>query len=203
MKNIAKILAAATVVCTGAPAMADIDGLKLNSVTSNSAQNVQSNSGAVNLSPMGGSNANYQINSVSNSEYGFAPGIKCPTPELAFGVFGGQTNGWGNTGYNNSGNNLGGTAMVTMPFGGGDIAKSCRTLAAEIARQRVLDTELNMIKQCAQLATAGVSLDVEKFPDFERCDGVAVGGKSVVLTSSSDVFTPEEDVNPVILINKD
>ena len=89
MKNIAKILAAATVAFAGAPAMADVDGLKLNSVTSNSAQNVQSNSGAVNLAPMGGSNANYQINSVSNSEYGFAPGIKCPTPELAFGVFGG------------------------------------------------------------------------------------------------------------------
>ena len=59
MKNIAKILAAATVAFAGAPAMADVDGLKLNSVTSNSAQNVQSNSGAVNLAPMGGSNANY------------------------------------------------------------------------------------------------------------------------------------------------
>ena len=54
MKNIAKILAAATVAFAGAPAMADVDGLKLNSVTSNSAQNVQSNSGAVNLAPMGG-----------------------------------------------------------------------------------------------------------------------------------------------------
>lgn len=204
MKNIAKILAAATVAFAGAPAMADVDGLKLNSVTSNSAQNVQSNSGAVNLAPMGGSNANYQINSVSNSEYGFAPGIKCPTPELAFGVFGGQTNGWGNTGYNNSGNNLGGTAMVTMPFGGGDIAKSCRTLAAEIARQRVLDTELNMIKQCAQLATANVTLDVDKFPQFDRCDGVSVQGQSVVLVNSDPepIFTPTEEVKPVIDISK-
>jgi len=201
MKNLTKILAVATVAFAGGPAMADV--LELNSVTSNSAQNVQSNSGAVNLSPMGGSNANYQINSVSNSQYGFAPGIECPTPELAFGVFGGQTNGWGNAGYNNAGNSVGGTAMVTMPIGGGNIAESCRTLAAEIARQRVLDTELNMIKQCAQLATANVTIDIEKFPDFDRCDGVAVGGKSVVLTSSADVFTPTEDVKPVILINKE
>lgn len=187
----------------GAPAMADTTGLELNSVTTNAAQNVQTNSGAVNLAPMGGSNANYQINSVSNSEYGFAPGIKCPTPELAFGVFGGQTNGWGNTGYNTSGNNVGGTAMVTMPIGGGNIAKSCRTLAAEIARQRVLDTELQMIKQCATLAQSGVQLDLAKFPEFEKCDGVMVEGKQVVLFDSGKIFTPTEDVKPVISIEKE
>ena len=93
--------------------------------------------------------------------------------------------------------------MVTMPCGGGDIAKSCRTLAAEIARQRVLDTELNMIKQCAQLATAKVTLDVEKFPQFDRCDGVSVEGQSVVLINADEpVFTPTEDVKPVIDISK-
>ena len=202
MKNITRVLAAAAVAFAGAPAMAEgfSESLSLNST--NAAQNVQTNSGAVNLAPMGGSNANYQINSVSNSEYGFAPGIKCPTPELAFGVFGGQTNGWGNTGYNTSGNNLGGTAMVTMPIGGGDIAKSCRTLAAEIARQRVLDTELQMIKQCATLAQSSVQLDVAKFPDFAKCDGVMVEGKQVVLFDSAKVFTPTEDVQPVISIDK-
>ena len=96
----------------------------LNTSSSNSAQNVQSNSGAVNLAPMGGSNANYQINSVSNSQFGFAPGIQCPTPELAVGAFGGQTNGWGNTGYNTAGNNVGGTVMFTMPLGW----RHCRVL---------------------------------------------------------------------------
>ena len=100
---------------------------------------------------MGGSNANYQINSVSNSQFGFAPGIQCPTPELAVGAFGGQTNGWGNTGYNTAGNNVGGTVMFTMPLGG-DTAEYCKQLAREIAKQRRLDTEVNMIKQCAQLA---------------------------------------------------
>ena len=186
----------------GAPAMADTNGLELNSVTSNAAQNVQTNSGAVNLAPMGGSNANYQINSVSNSQYGFAPGIQCPTPELAFGGFGGQTNGWGNTGYNTSGNNVGATVMLTMPIGGGDIAKSCRTLAAEIARQRVLDTELQMIKQCATLAQSNIQLDLTKFPEFEKCDGVAINGKSVDFISAEPVFTPTEDVKPVITIEK-
>ena len=203
MKNITRVLAAAAVAFAGAPAMAEGLSETLNLNSTNAAQNVQTNSGAVNLAPMGGSNANYQINSVSNSEYGFAPGIKCPTPELAFGVFGGQTNGWGNTGYNTSGNNVGGTAMVTMPIGGGNIAKSCRTLAAEIARQRVLDTELQMIKQCATLAQSGVQLDLAKFPEFEKCDGVMVEGKKVVLFDSGKVFTPTEDVKPVISIEKE
>ena len=205
MKNIARVLAAAAVAFSGAPALADgaqfsreLSGTQLQQSVNN-----QTNSGSVNLAPMGGSNANYQINSVSNSQYGFAPGIQCPTPELAFGGFGGQTNGWGNTGYNTSGNNVGGTVMLTMPIGGGDIAKSCRTLAAEIARQRVLDTELNMIKQCAQLATANVTLDVEKFPEFDRCDGVSVQGQSVVLVNGDEpVFTPTEEVKPVIDISK-
>ena len=205
MKNIARVLAAAAVAFSGAPALADgaqfsreLSGTQLQQSVNN-----QTNSGSVNLAPMGGSNANYQINSVSNSQYGFAPGIQCPTPELAFGGFGGQTNGWGNTGYNTSGNNVGGTVMLTMPIGGGDIAKSCRTLAAEIARQRVLDTELTMIKQCATLAQSGVQLDVSKFPEFEKCDGVMVDGKQVVLMNREPVFSPTENVQPVISIDKE
>ena len=49
------------------------------SVTSNNnARNNQNNSGTVNLSPMGGSNSNYQINSVSNSQYQFGPESHVP-----------------------------------------------------------------------------------------------------------------------------
>jgi len=199
-KNIAKFFAVGAIAMTGAPAMA-MDAVTLAPSTQNNAQNVQTNSGAVNLAPMGGSNANYQINSVSNSQFGFAPGIQCPTPELAFGAFGGQTNGWGNTGYNTSGNNVGGTVMFTMPIGG-DTAEYCKQLAREIAKQRRLDTEVNMIKQCAQMANAGIQIDIEKFPDFAICDGVvASNGKSAVLPAPS-AFTPAETVQPVIDIRK-
>ena len=199
-KNIAKHALAAGVLMTGtAPAMAQT--ANLNTSASNNAQNVQSNSGSVNLAPMGGSNANYQINSVSNSQFGFAPGIQCPTPELAVGAFGGQTNGWGNTDYYTSGNNVGGTVMFTMPIGG-DTAEYCKKLAKEIAKQRRLDTEVNMIKQCAQLANAGIMIDTEKFPDFAVCSAVSVaGGKTAVLPAPA-TFTPEESVQPVIEVNK-
>ena len=201
LKNIAKIFAAGAVAMTGAPAMA-MDAVTLAPSTANNAQNVQTNSGSVNLAPMGGSNANYQINSVSNSQFGFAPGIQCPTPELAVGAFGGQTNGWGNTDYYSSGNNVGGTVMFTMPIGG-DTAKYCKQLAKEIAKQRRLDTEVNMIRQCAQLANAGIQLDIEKFPDFAVCSAVSVAGGKTAVLPSANTFTPAETVQPVIEINKD
>ena len=200
-KNISKFAALAAVVLSSAPVMAQ--DASFNANANNSAQNTQTNSGSVNLAPMGGSNANYQINSVSNSQFGFAPGIQCPTPELATGLFGGQTNGWGNTGYNTAGNNVGGTIMFTMPIGG-KTAEYCKQLAKEIAKQRRLDTEVNMIKQCAMLANSGIQVDIEQFPDFSVCSAVTVaGGKTAVLEDPQRVFTPEETVAPVIEVNKD
>ena len=199
-KNISKVAALAAVVLSGAPAMAQ--DARFNANANNSAQNTQSNSGSVNLAPMGGSNANYQINSVSNSQFGFAPGIQCPTPEFAVGGFGGQSNGWGNTGYNTTGNNLGGTIMFTMPIGG-DTAEYCKELAREIAKQRRLDTEVNMIRQCAQLANSGITIDVEQFPDFALCAGVrGVNGNTALLEEPERVFSPADTAIPVVPVSK-
>lgn len=202
-KNISKVAAISLVFMgAGAPAMANANG-QLSGTQLQQSVNNQTNSGAVNLAPMGGSNANYQINSVSNSQFGFAPGIQCPTPELAFGAFGGQTNGWGNTGYNSSGNNVGGTVMFTTPIGG-DTAKYCKQLAKEISKQRRLDTEINMIKQCAALANASIQIDVEKFPDFSVCSAVSVAdGRTAVLEEPKRIFTPEETAVPVIEVSQD
>ena len=196
-KNIAKLAAVAGVIATGSPAMAQLSGTQLQQSVNN-----QTNSGSVNLAPMGGSNANYQINSVSNSQFGFAPGIQCPTPELAFGAFGGQTNGWGNTGYNTAGNNAGGTVLFTMPIGG-DTAKYCKQLASEIAKQRRLDTEINMIKQCAQLANSGIQIDVKQFPDFALCAGVrGTNGNTALLEAPERVFSPADTAIPVVPVSK-
>ena len=147
-------------------------------VTSNNAQNNQNNSGTVNLAPMGGSNSNYQINSVSNSQHMFGPGISCPTPELGVGVFGGANSSFDSE-YSNGANNYGATLMFTTPLGG-DIGKYCKELAREVARQRRLDTEVTMIQQCAQFAQAGVTIDTTKFPDFAVCSAITVGGRSAV-----------------------
>ena len=147
-------------------------------VSSNNAQNNQNNSGTVNLAPMGGSNSNYQINSVSNSQHNFGPGISCPTPELGIGVFGGSNSSF-DSDYNNGANNYGATVMFTTPLGG-DIGKYCKQLAREIARQRQLDTEVTMIQQCAQFARAGVTIDTSKFPDFAVCSAITVDGRTAV-----------------------
>ena len=147
-------------------------------VSSNNAQNNQSNSGTVNLAPMGGSNSNYQINSVSNSQHMFGPGISCPTPELGVGVFGG-TNSAFSSDYNNGATNYGATVMFTTPLGG-DVGQYCKELAREVARQRRLDTEVTMIQQCAQFARLGVTIDTTKFPDFEVCSAITVDGRTAV-----------------------
>ena len=184
----------------GTPSLA-FEGANVQNTSNTANQTYQTNSGAVNLSPMGGSNANYQINSVSNSEFGFAPGISCPTPELAFGAFTGQTNGWGGS-YSNSGNNIGGTVMLTMPIGG-DTREYCKQLAQQIALQRELDTDLNMIRQCALLAKEKIQVNLEQFPNFDRCAGVMVDGTvAIVETEPKAVFTPKEEVQPVINISK-
>lgn len=190
---------AGTAALIGSPVFANT---QISNTTTNAAQNTQSNSGSVNLAPSGGSNANYQINSISNSQFGFAPGITCPTPELAFGAFGGQTNGWGNTGYNTSGNNLGGTVMFTIPIGG-DTREYCKQLAKQIALQRELDTDLNMIKQCAVLAREQIQVDLKTFPNFSRCKGVMVNGTPALAEiEEKAVFTPEEQVKPVINVSE-
>lgn len=190
---------AGTAALIGSPVFANT---QISNTTTNAAQNTQSNSGSVNLAPSGGSNANYQINSISNSQFGFAPGITCPTPELAFGAFGGQTNGWGNTGYNTSGNNLGGTVMFTLPIGG-DTREYCKQLAKQIALQRELDTDLNMIRQCAVLAREQIQVDLKTFPNFSRCKGVMVNGTPALAEiEEKAVFTPEEQVKPVINVSE-
>ncbi|QLF86082.1 hypothetical protein CC030809_00026 [Synechococcus phage S-CAM7] len=140
--------------------------------SSSNAQNNQNNNGTVNLAPMGGSNSNYQINSVSNSQYQFGPGISCPTPELGIGAFGGNNSSF-DSDYSNGSNNIGATLMFTTPLGG-DIGRYCKELVQEITKQRQLDTKVTMIRQCAQFAREGVILDTEQFPEFAICSAVTV-----------------------------
>ena len=140
--------------------------------SSSNAQNNQNNNGTVNLAPMGGSNSNYQINSVSNSQYQFGPGISCPTPELGIGAYGGSNSSF-DTSYSNGSNNYGATVMFTTPLGG-DVGESCKELVQEITRQRQLDTDYTMIRKCAELAREGITVDTKRFPAFEICSAVAV-----------------------------
>ena len=111
----------------------------------------------------------------------FGPGIACPTPELGIGAFGGANNAHGG-GYSNGANNYGATIMFTTPIGG-DVGKACKELAQEITRQRQLDTSAGLIKQCAEFARNGVTIDVEQFPEFSVCSAVTVNGRTAVASN--------------------
>ena len=166
---IKKVLIGALISFSCSPAVA---GSLPTSSSANNAQNTQSNTGTVNLNPMGGSNSNYQINSVSNSQHSFGPGIQCPTPELGISAFGGNDSAYGG-GYTNGANNFGAAIMFTTPIGG-DIGKACKELAQEIAEQRQLDTKITMIKQCAEFVRQGIVIDTTVFPEFKVCSAVTV-----------------------------
>ena len=146
--------------------------------SSSNAQNNQNNSGTVNLAPMGGSNSNYQINSVSNSQFQFGQGVSCPTPEIGIGAYGGSNSSFDSV-YSNGSNNYGATVMFTTPIGG-DVGRHCKDFVKEITRQRQLDTKVAMIQQCAEFARSGVQLDTTQFPEFAVCSAVTVAGRSAV-----------------------
>ena len=182
-------LATATLVAPGS-AFAGSNGLS----AAQSATNSQHNSGSVVLNPSGGTQVNNNVNNAYSSTYSFGPGISCPTPSLAFSAFGGGSEA-SSSGYSSDGASYGGSVSFIMPIGG-DVGDACKELAEEITLQRQLDTKVNLIKVCANLAQSGITVDVARFPEFEVCSAVTANGKTAVTTAP--VFTPPSAVVPVI-----
>ena len=169
-------------------------------VGSQSSTNNQSNSGSVVLNPSGGTQVNNNVNNAFSSTYSFGPGISCPTPSLAFSSYGGSSNA-NSSGYNSGSSAYGASASFIIPLGG-DIGSARRKLVKEIAHQRVLDTQVNMINVCAQFARQGVKIDTVKFPEFEACSGVQVAGNHAVNVEPERVFSPANTAIPVIPVGK-
>ena len=167
---------------------------------SQNATNNQSNSGTVIQNPSGGSQTNINQNNAFSSTYSFGPGISCPTSSIALGTYGAGGNGWGG-GYNSGSGSYGATASVIIPLGG-DVGSACRKLVQEIAHQRVLDTQVNMINVCSEFARQGVLIDTTKFPEFEVCSAVTVAGNHAVNVQPERVFSPPETAVPVVPIRK-
>lgn len=167
---------------------------------SQSTNSTQNNNGSVTLSPSGGTQVNNNVNNAYSSTYSFGPGISCPTPSVALnGFYGGSdASGGDSTTY---GGAYGGSISFIMPLGG-DVGEACQTLVNEIARQRVLDTQVNMINVCARFAQQGVTIDTTKFPEFQVCEGVTVAGRQAVNVEPQAVFTPESTAVPVVPVRK-
>lgn len=119
----------------------------------------------------GGTNINYQTNNTYNNEMGFGPGIFCRTPSLYIG------GNWGEgfldnynpvqlSGNNNLNYSL--NAGIIVPFGS-SVIDYCKQLAASIARDREISSQLSMLRTCAQLEKEGLAVDPVKYPLLKLC----------------------------------
>ena len=119
----------------------------------------------------GGTNINYQTNTAFNNDIGFGPGIICRTPSLYMLTNLGKvkTDNFDEFTFNGARNkSVSGTIGMTVPFGSSAI-EDCKTMARQLARDRVISTELSLIKTCVSLAKDGIVVDPVKFPSLEKC----------------------------------
>ena len=138
---------------------------------SQDSMNSQTNEGTIIQAPSGGSQTNINQNNSYNSTYGFGIGISCPTASIGGAAFTGSSNAYAG-GFSSDATTFGGGVGFVIPLGG-SIGESCKKLAAEIARQRTLDTQVTLIKTCVELRNLGVVVDTTKLPEFEICDDIA------------------------------
>ena len=114
----------------------------------------------------GGTNINYQTNTAFNNDLGFGPGIICRTPSLYMLTNAGKVNtdNFDEFTFNGSRNkSFNGTIGMTIPFGSSAI-EDCKTMARQLAKDRVISTQLSLIKTCVSLAKDGIVVDPVKFP---------------------------------------
>jgi len=145
---------------------------ELSSAMSQSTQNEQNNSGSVVLNPSGGTQVNNNVNNAYSSTYTFGVGYSCPTPSLAFNGYGGGGDASGG-GNNSSSMSYGGSVSFIMPLGG-RIVDDCKEQVLEIVKQRKLDTQVNMVKVCANFAKQGIIIDTEAMPEFAICSAITL-----------------------------
>lgn len=128
---------------------------------------------SVNTNTTGGTNINYQTNNQWSNEMGFGPGIFCRTP--TFYVGGSSAQNAGNTGNGNY--QLNSTSYsgaysanvgILVPFGS-SVYSDCKRMAAQIAKDREISSDLSMIRACASLLKEGIAVDPVKFPTLEQC----------------------------------
>lgn len=134
----------------------------------------QNNTGSIVQAPSGGSQTNINQNNAYSSTYGFGGGISCPTGSFVTSAFNGGS-GSSTGSFRSNGNAYGASLSYVHPIGG-SIGRACKELAREITRQRVIDTQVGLIRVCAEFARDGIVIDAERFPDLADCEGVTVTG---------------------------
>jgi hypothetical protein len=141
-----------------------------------SSANVTNNaapSANVSTNANGGTQINQQLNNVFDTSFGFGPGIICKTPQLLFNAATGSNNSYldvfaSETGNNQSSLNLTGSISLAIPLGS-SVIQDCQKFAAQIANDRVLSSELSLIRACAQLEKEKLVIDPIKYPNLAKC----------------------------------
>jgi len=141
--------------------------------SSSNVTNQAAPSASVVTSANGGTQINQQMNNVFDTTFGFGPGIICKTPQLLFNAATGSNNTYLDVLDSNSGNaqsalNLTGSISFAIPLGS-SVIQDCQKFAAQIANDRVLSSELSLIRACAQLEKEKLVIDPNKYPNLAKC----------------------------------
>lgn len=135
----------------------------------------------------GGTNINYQTNNSFNNENGFGPGIFCRTPSMYVGGNWGQTNqnniDISNNNSSNNNQNYSANIGIVIPFGS-SVLRDCANLSRQLTLDRMISTDLSLIRACSQLEKEGISIDPERFPYLARC--LRGSGAQQILTGSNN-----------------
>jgi hypothetical protein len=145
-------------------------------VTNNAAPNA-----TVSTNANGGTQINQQLNNIYDTSFGFGPGIICRTPQIVLNGGAGQTASNLDvypafTGNRQSAGNFTGSISFAMPIGS-SIISDCQKYAAQIASDRVISSELSLIRACAQLEKEKLVIDPSKYPSLAKCLPTRSAGK--------------------------
>ena len=149
----------------------------------------------------GGTNINYQTNNAYNNEMGFGGGVFCRTPTLYLGGNAGKSDLDSFDGVTDSGNvtdNFSVNAGILFPFGS-SVQKDCKKLAATITLDRMISSELSMLKACNELYQKNIPVDPKLFPLLEKCSNYKPKEIKTASTAENDkTLLEEEKTNEVI-----
>jgi len=182
--------------------------LGINFIESSRAQTNESsvtNSAAPSASSVttGGTNINYQTNNAYNNEMGFGGGVFCRTPTLYFGGNAGKSDLDSFDGVTESGNitdNFSVNAGILFPFGS-SVQDDCKKLASTITLDRMISSELSMLKACNELYQKNIPVDAEIFPLLKRCSNYKPKNETVETVSNPkirEILIEKEKTNEVI-----
>ena len=153
----------------------------------------------------GGTNINYQTNNAYNNEMGFGGGVFCRTPTLYLGGNAGKSDLDSFDGVTDSGNvtdNFSVNAGILFPFGS-SVQKDCKKLAATITLDRMISSELSMLKACNELYQKNIPVDPKLFPLLEKCSSYKPKVIETASTSENDKTLLEKEKTKEVITKKE